>query len=194
MQHLDRQLRAYKDQLITEVRLSSQETSKVATLVASEVRFLPSSAKERIAASSPIPISARLDELRAFQSWMDWASQAKGRPEVTRAQVITQNYVCFVYLKDALFQALLNNTSSDSVTARCAQFLSKSSVRSFRNAVAHANWCYKPDFSGLQCWVLKDARNPDQGMRYFEVSQKDIDFWQSLARGVAYAAYTQLDG
>lgn len=194
MQHLDRQLRTYRDRLTTEVRLSSEETSKVVTLVASEVRFLPSNARGQIVAASPVPISARLDELRAFQSWMDWASQTTGRPEVTRAQVITQNYVCFVYLKDALFLALLDHVPSDSVTARCVQFLSKGSVKSFRNAIAHANWCYKSDFSGLQCWVWKDARHPDRGMRYFEVSQEDINFWQSLARGVAYAAYTQLNG
>jgi hypothetical protein len=76
------------------------------------------------------------------------------------------------------------------VTKRCCKFLTDNPVRAFRNAVAHAKWQYKPDFSGLTFWSRKggDASEP---LTRFEVSQHDLGFWQALARCVAYVAYTE---
>jgi hypothetical protein len=153
VQNLDRQLAFFKDRLLTEVGLTLFQAENVATLIANEIRALPAEAKEEIKAASPVPLSARLDELHGFQSWKDFvASCKKGHPGITRADVIVQNYVCFVYLKDACFEVVARCAPSDSVVARLAAFLSRGSIRDFRNAFSHANWSYNADFSGLKCW------------------------------------------
>lgn len=48
-------------------------------------------------------------------------------------------------------------------------------MRAFRNAVAHANWHYLPDFSGLEFWTRNGAE-PTEPMARFEVSQNHLDF------------------
>jgi hypothetical protein len=192
MKHLDKQLAAFKSQLEEQVGLTPEESTKVATLVAADVRFLSPAVKAKIVAASPVPLGLRLDELVAFQKWSELASTIQGNPAVTRAQVIVQNYICFVYLKDACFEVLAQHAPNGSVAARCAGFLSGGVVRDFRNAFSHANWCYNTDFSGLQCWVLQDARRKNGPMHHFEVFQQDLDFWQALSRSVAYATYEQL--
>ena len=98
---LFRSLNAFSDRLTESVRLQASETGKVATLIAAEVRFLEPGSRAEVQAAGPIPLKDRLDELQAFQAWMDIASSVRGSAAVSRAQVITQNYVCFVYLGDA---------------------------------------------------------------------------------------------
>jgi hypothetical protein len=93
---LDRRLKRYSARLVEAVGLDSHEASRLATLVAAEIRFLEPSARTQIVAASPVPLRDRLDELRAFQSWMDLVSRIRGNPEVSRAQLVVQNYVCFV--------------------------------------------------------------------------------------------------
>jgi hypothetical protein len=194
MKHLDEQLAHYKDDLLIHVALRNDEYGKVATLVAADIRFLSPEVKDEIRKASPVPMKARYDELIAFQRWSDFASSIKARPEITRAQVIVQNYVCFGYLKDACFEVVARRAPAGSVAERCMRFLTTGAVRDFRNAFAHANWCYKSDFSGLKCWVLENARKKDSPLRSFDVSQHELEFWQVLARGVAYAAYEQMVG
>jgi len=47
------------------------------------------------------------------------------------------------------------------------------------------------DYSGLVFWAKKGA-DPNEPLSRFEVSQEDLNFWQTLSRCVAYAAYTSL--
>lgn len=108
-------------QLKQQVGLDPAECRKVASLVAADIRFLPGSVKDEIVAASPVPIEVRLEELVAFQAWMDIARSLKKSPVVTRAQVIVQNYICFVYLKDACFEVLAVRASPGSVAQRCAE-------------------------------------------------------------------------
>ena len=192
MRNLDAQLKTFKDELVELVGLTSDEATKVATLCAADVRFLASDVKDEIRTASLVPIQARFDELTAFQAWSEIAGSSAPHPAVVRAQVVVQNYMCFVYLKDACFTVLAAHAASNSVASRCAKFLSTGLVRDFRNAFSHANWCYNQDFSGLECWVLADARNKAGAVRHFEVSQSQLNFWQALSRGVAYAVYEQL--
>jgi hypothetical protein len=191
-ERLDRQLKAFSDRLIEAVGLNEQEGGKVATLVAAEVRFLEPGARAEVHAAGPVTLKDRLDELQAFQAWMDVASTVRGSPAVTRAQVVVQNYVCFVYLNEACFRALRKVSKSGSVTRRCCAYLTDNSVRAFRNAIAHANWTYAPGFRGLVYWAKKGS-DPEEALSRFEVSQGDLDFWQALSRGVAYAAYTSIE-
>jgi len=121
---------------------------------------------------------------------MDLVHDNPGHPGLTRAQVIAQNYISFVYLGDACFKTIRKCAPTGSVTKRCCRFLTDNPVRAFRNAVAHANWKYKSDFSGLIFWSRK-GNDPTEEPSRFEVSQVDLGFWQALARCVAYVAYTE---
>ena len=189
---LDRQLAAFKDRLVKDVGLTPDEAGKVVTLCAADARFLSKEAKAQVISASEVPISARYEELLAFQAWNDILHKSTLSAPVVRAQVIVQNYVCFVYLKDACFEVLAKSASPESVVARCSKYLCRGEVRDFRNAFAHANWSYKSDFSGFNCWVHKDGRDPKAGRREFEVMQSELNFWQMLSRAVAYAAFEQL--
>jgi len=190
-QIIDKQMSFFSKKLKTEVGLHDDEIAKVATLVAAEVRFLNPSTKATILAASPVPIANRIDELKAFQAWMDFASTVISDPAITRAQVIVQNYVCFVYLSEACFLALRKGSLPGSLTRRCSKFLTDNPIRAFRNAIAHSNWTYRPDFLGLVFWAKKGS-DPDEPLSRFEVNQEDLNFWQALSRAVAYSAYISL--
>jgi len=142
MQHLDRQLAAFRNRLCDEVGLKPEDASKVATLVAADIRFLPIEAKDEIRAASPVPLNSRFEELVAFQAWSDFSTSVKNNPAIARASVVVQNYICFVYLKDACFEVVAKRAISGSVAACCSAFLSQGAVRDFRNAFSHANWQY----------------------------------------------------
>ena len=194
LQKLNRQLVVHRKRLLTEVGLTADEASNVASLVAADVRLLSPDAKAEIKAASPVPISSRIDELLVFQAWMDLDHSRPKHPTIVRTRVLIQNYVCFIYLKDPCFEVISKRAAPKSVAARCAKYLSRGAVRDFRNAFAHANWHYNATYSGLDCWVLHNARNRSAQLRHFIVSQEDLTFWQALSRAVAYATYLQLAG
>lgn len=191
-QWLDGQLKRFSDRLVAAVGLDEQEAAKVATSVAAEVRFLEPVARGQILAVSPVPLRDRLDELRAFQGWMELASKITGSAAVTRAQVITQNYVCFVYLGEACFRALRKASKPGSVTRRCCTYLTSNPVRAFRNSIAHSNWTYAPGFDALMFGARKGS-DPNEALLRFDVASAELNFWQALSRGVAYAAYCSIE-
>ena len=189
---LDEQMAAWSARLISEVKISEDDSLKLGTKIASDVRFLPRDAKAEIAAASPIAVRERLQELNAFQGWMDTVANSKVSAVVIRAQVITQNYICFVYLPESCFGVLSKSLPSGTVARQCAKFLINDRVRAFRNAIAHANWGYRSDFSGITYWARKGT-DPDAPLLKFEVLQQELTFWQALSRCVAYAAFSNLD-
>lgn len=186
---LDRQIQPWGTRLRDDLGVSVAQSGSLASCIAKEVGELEGSAKERILLASPIPVAFRLDELVAFQAWMDLAQQIPS-PVIVRAQVITQNYVCFVYLKEAWFEALRRTVPVHTATFLCCDFLLSEPVRRFRNAFAHGNWRYLDDFSGLEFW----ARATGTGTKEVrsEVSQMELDFWQTLSRCTAYASMLTL--
>ncbi len=188
---LDSQLRAFAPFVRDELRIVTPESECVASSVARELRELAPADLVALVANDVVPARDRLDELKAFQTWMDVAHDASWHPGVVRAQVVTQNYLCFVYLGDALFKALQKAMPAGSISKKCAKFLTDDRVRAFRNAVAHANWHYMPDFGGLEFWARKGS-DPTAPMTRFEVRQKELGFWQMLARAVAYVTYTEI--
>lgn len=188
---LDQQMASWASRLIDEVKVSDEHSRKLATSIAGEIRFLPPEAKVEITSASPVQLELRIQELQAFQGWMDLIRQSKSSPFMTRAQVITQNYVCFVYLPESCFRVLSKVAPSGSAARKCAQFLSNNPVRAFRNAIAHANWCYRDDYQAIVYWARKGS-DPDEPLRRYEVAQEDLSFWQSLSRCVAYAAFSNL--
>lgn len=189
--HLDTQMHPFSARLTSEVKLTPEMAAKLATTIAADVRFLSPEQKAEIKAASPVPLSNRLAELQAFQGWMDHAHTVRNNPFVTRAQVLSQNYICFVYLPEACFRVLSKACPNDSAATKCAQFLSNNRVRAFRNAIAHANWTYRDDFEAIVYWARKGS-DPNEPLERFEVEQNDLSFWQALSRCVAYAAYSNL--
>ncbi len=191
MRNLDAQMARFSARLQSEVGVDAEAAERLATTVSAELRFLPIEAKTEILSSSPVNIASRLDELVAFQSYMDQMRMAKRHPAITRAQVLYQNYVCFVYLGDACFTVLAKSAPAGSTSRTCSRFLTSNPVRAFRNAIAHGNWEYSSNFSSLVFWARKGS-DKSEPLNKFEVSQEDLDFWQSLARCVGYAAYLHL--
>jgi hypothetical protein len=188
---MDHQMAVYTPDLQRDLKLSEDVCRKLATTIAAEVRFLPNEAKIQIKFASPVSTNTRFKELLAFQGWMDFANKTNS-PYITRAQVITQNYICFVYLSEACFAVLRKMAPVGSASKLCATFLTDNPVRSFRNAIAHSNWQYNCDFSGLTYWSRKGGEK-DEPLTKFEVDHQKLGFWQSLSRCVAYATYQNLD-
>jgi hypothetical protein len=189
--HLDKQMKSFEAQLTSEVKLTPKMAAKLATTIADDIRFLSIDQKDEIKEASPVSLADRLDELQAFQGWMDQASTVHNNPFITRTQVISQNYICFVYLSEACFRSLAKVCPTGSAAKKCAQFLSNNPIRAFRNAIAHANWTYRKDFHAIIYWARK-GNDSDEPLEKFEVEQEVLLFWQALSRCVAYAAYSNL--
>jgi len=64
-------------------------------------------------------------------------------------------------------------------------------IRAFRNAIAHANWKYKGDFSGIIFWARK-GNQKNESLTKWEVNQEDLNFWQALSRCTGYVVLTEL--
>lgn len=191
MENLDKQLEVWSERLQKDVKIKPEDTSKIATTIAKEVRWLTIEQKNEIRSASPVNIEKRYEELIAFQAWMDIANNSKIHPAVIRAQVIVQNYICFVYLNESCFRVLKKYLPDGSVSKKCCNFLINNPIRAFRNAIAHSNWSYKDDFTGIQYWSRKGS-DPNEALQKFEVNDEELRFWQSLARVVAYSSYENL--
>ena len=187
---IDEQMRAYLPDL-NGLGLTNDVASKLATHISADVRFLTLDQKAEIRAASPVPLQDRIEELKAFQGWMELASTIKGDPRVTRAQSLSQNYICFVYLPEACFKILAKVSPSGSAAKTCSKFLSNNPVRAFRNAIAHANWMYRDDFGAIVYWARK-GDSPMEPLSRFEVDERTLNYWQKLSRCVSYAAFLNL--
>jgi len=189
MQHLDQQLSKFSDQLNEEVGIGISEAKNIASTIAVEIKSIPLSRITEVIAATPVDIKCRLDELIGFQHMMDFIEENRIQDAgIIRSQVIAQNYICFVYLKDGYFRAPQKILPHKTICHRCCNYLTSGNIRHFRNAIAHGNWNYNPDFSGLVYWDYKDGRR-ENGFRRHEISQSKLNFWQSLSRGVAYASF-----
>ncbi|HWB54644.1 MAG TPA: hypothetical protein VG722_10645 [Tepidisphaeraceae bacterium] len=188
MEHLDTQMRNWATRLRDDLGIAPPASNELASTIARDVQSVGKPGLTGLMKDAPIPFQQRLDELSAFQAWMDVAGGIRGNPAVTRAQVITQNYVCFVYLGDAWFKRLGKVVAAGSVTKKCCKFLTDNPVRAFRNAIAHANWKYNATFTALEFWARKGS-DPAEPLEHFEVAQNDLNFWQAIARCTAYASF-----
>jgi len=180
----------YRTELLA-LKIAPSHCDLLATWLFQEFVQLPSELKSAIRANEIVPIQERLDELVAFQSFVDDIRLMDISPGFVRAHVITQNYICFVYLGEALFQKLRKPSPPSSTLRKCSEFLTDNPVRAFRNAIAHANWQYKSDFTGLVYWSRK-GDDKDAPLTQWEVSQQTLSFWQGLARTVGYVVYSAL--
>jgi hypothetical protein len=186
---IDHQLHPWGTRLRDDLGLPASLASELASCISREVASLVASDQDRLRHASLIPLSCRLDELTAFQAWMEMA-HGTTHSAVTRAQLITQNYVCFVYLKESWFKALHQVMAAGTVTSLCCAFLLSEPLHRFRNAFAHGNWRYLQDFSGLEFWARAKGTGTTEVRS--EVLQLELDFWQTLSRCTAYASMLTL--
>jgi hypothetical protein len=188
---LDEVMRQYAPKLRDDLRIDFPFSNGLASAIASDVGCMSAESLLGIANNDMVGLSRRIDELVAFEHFMDfshsWQATRGAWGPLTRAQVVSQLYVVFVYLGDACFARLRSLAPDKSVLKKCCGYLNDFPVRGLRNAVAHANWCYTDDFTGIRFHYHKDE---DRTVRAdYTVSQLELDFWDKLARVTAYAAF-----
>jgi hypothetical protein len=136
MDHLDKQMQQWSRRLRDDLRIGPPESNQLATTITKEVDALPDDAIQRVKKASQIPLKIRIEELVAFQGWMDFVrATSEPHPVAVRAQVVYQNYICFVYLGESCFNVLKKELPSGSTAKKCCKFLTDNPVRAFRNAV-----------------------------------------------------------
>jgi hypothetical protein len=190
MEQLNQQMKRFSAILRDDLKIEHNDSNNLATAIIRDVSQIQADDRNRILASQIFDIRYRIDELVAFQQWMDLSKEFENNPAVARARVITQNYLCFVYLGEALFNNI--KRSLPSCTAKkCCSYLTNNPVRAFRNALAHANWKYVDDFSAIEFWAKK-GNDPNEKMVYWIVNNAELNFWQALSRCTAYAIYLTL--
>lgn len=161
----------------------------LATTIYAEIKELDETVANHLRLSVLIPPERYVEELSAFQAWMDVAHAKADNPVIVRAQVMTELYVAFVWLRDSLMRPVAAAVSADSTFAAVERFLSSGDRRTLRNAIAHGRWCYLADFSGLEYWAEPTRGRPHER---FEVCQADLAAWQLLSRGTAIAVLLAL--
>jgi hypothetical protein len=202
---LDVQMRQHATRLKQDVGLDSDQACSFATSICKDFRPLVTLARERFAEASAIPLPARYEEVLGFQLFSDFCnSLRKVPPGVVRARVLAQNYVCFVYLPEFLFREARKLSRPGTTLHKSTEYLTNNRLRAFRNAVAHANWQYRDDFTGLIFYARarKGAGTDpsptcgkptaEEPMQRFEVTDEELGFWQALARCTGYVLLEEL--
>jgi hypothetical protein len=177
--HLDRQVRVFETRLGLDVPVSAN--GHLPSSVYREVAALGEEAHNLLRVELAIPPETYLEEMTAFQGWMDLARANQTNPFIARAQVVTQLYFGFVWLRDSLLTPL-SKIVPDGITTSILRFFGKDTDRwTLRNAVAHGRWKYASDFAGLECW---DGIPPT---KYLFVAADDLEAWQTLSRATIIA-------
>ena len=186
----------YLDSQLLSARLAAEAPElpnnvwpSLATQIHAEVAGLDAASLNRLRLAIRVPPDRYRDELDAFQAWMDLAHRNRQNPFVVRAQVITELYVAFVWLRDSVMKQAAKSVPEDSALFIVEHFLRTGNRRLLRNAIAHGTWCYLPDFGGLEYWAEPSAGRPHQR---FEIRQDELHAWQLLSRGVAIAVVLAL--
>lgn len=127
---LDGIMRNYSPRLRDDLKLPPIASSQLATTIAAEVKSLPSDVLRGIRDDDPIGLQRRIDELVAFEHFMDISNQVRTMignvAPMTRAQVICQLYTVFVYLGESCFFRLRKAAPSGSVLKKCCKYFDTS--------------------------------------------------------------------
>lgn len=196
MNNLDKQLFQFKDRLVADVGVEERHLTTICTTIYEELSQLTNEQLDKIEFASPVKLEIRIEELKAFNMMMDRVNkQLKNFPEIVRTQVIVQNYIAFVYLKDNCFDVTKKTVPQGTLLRRVCKFLLNNPVRAFRNSIAHGNWQYTSDYSGIKYFAYKGESKPNvelEEMSEFVVDNYELDFWQTLSRATAYTIYTYI--
>jgi len=189
---LDRSMDPFSGMLETKIGIDSARAERFATVLIRELNSLPNELRIPLAQdlNQPVPIRDRLLELSAFQELMSNAPSISTIPALVRTQIITQNYVCFVYLRDSLFRVLHRSVPDGTVLSLTTSYLTSKPINALRNAVAHGNWRYDQQHTAIEYW--NETRFQSGQYKRHSVDQATLDFWQALARCTAYCALVAL--
>jgi hypothetical protein len=187
---LDAIMRQFSPRLREEFDLAPQASNRLASTLAFEVSVLPPEVLGGIRDNDMVGLQRRIEELTAFEQFMSLTTSDRF-PPLTRAQVVCQLYISFVYLGDACFIGLRNAAAAGSALRKCCTYLTDYPVRGLRNAVAHSNWRYADDFTGLVFYYFEDEQMTKR--KEYTVKQLELDFWDKLARVTAYAAFQTIN-
>jgi hypothetical protein len=185
---LDKAMIPFAAELQAHIQLAPAQTARFATTLVRELQSLPNQSRIPVAEqlNRPVPIRDRLLELSAFEEVMSNSENLSAIPALVRSQVITQNYICFVYLRDSLFRVLQPIAPNGSTLARTLEQLTHPRVNALRNAIAHGNWRYNANYTGIEYW---SETHFNSGIyRQYSVDQRILTFWQALCRCTAHSA------
>lgn len=192
---LDDIMRRYSPMLRDHLGLTPPASNSLASTIAVEVKALPVDVLRGIRDDDLVGLQHRIDELVAFERFMVFANEVQDNSKrlapLTRAQVTCQLYTVFVYLGEACFSRLRKSAATGSVLKKCCKFLTDYPVRGLRNAVAHSNWRYTDDFSGIHFLYFEDEQKTKRVD--YTVTQLELDFWDKLARVTAYASFQTIN-
>jgi len=161
----------------------------LASSIHREIASLDEATTNQLRQALLVPPERFVEEMSAFQAWMDIAHANSGNPIIVRAQVMTELYVAFVWLRDSVLGPAREAVGDRAVLGAVEHFLRTGDRRMLRNEVAHGRWCYLPDFGGLECWAEPQRGRPHER---FEVNSADLARWQLLSRGTAIAVLLAL--
>jgi hypothetical protein len=194
MKLLDEKISKFSIRLKNDVGVPDNQVSSICTIIYQELAALSKEDINKIESVTPVNLKNRIEELQEFNMMMDRMNSGLNKyPDLLRTQVIVQNYIAFVYLKDNCFEITKKVIPSGTLTRRICEFLLNNPVRAFRNSIAHGNWKYSEDYSSLVYFAYKGESKPDvttKEMSEFIVSNEELGFWQLLARAAAYTIYT----
>ncbi len=86
MDSLDAQMVQWSARLRDDIGILPPESHRLASGISEQVTKLADDAKQRVRSASPFPLSVRIEELQAFQAWMDLAGGSTLHPAVSRCK------------------------------------------------------------------------------------------------------------
>ena len=196
---LDSIMQNYDQELTGDLKLSQVQVDKFAHAVEGDIRSLDMQRKEEIkAALKPLSLKDVESQFWTFEG-MKMLARFIGEMEkkhggdqasaiFASAQLNLENYFCFVFLRESLFEALsekLKITHNSSVLFKAAQFLLKDEVRILRNAFSHATWTVE-DSGGMNVLKYWDKN------REYTMSDKRWTFLRNMAHTISYVVIKNL--
>ncbi len=112
---IDQQMRVYRTKLMDDFKLDGEASSNLATAISIEINALSEQKLDEVlSVFLPVSIEHVFEEITAFQQWM--VTVPDNQAAASRARVIVQNYICFLYLRDACFAKLSSIMREGSIT------------------------------------------------------------------------------
>ena len=160
------------------------------TVLGQELRDLSRETLIQALREDKVPIDKRFEETWGYKLYSSFCKGFKPiPPQIERARFIMQSYICFVYFPESLFGAVRKISKPGTVLRKVTNYLTNNPVRSFRNAVAHANWHYNDDHTHIFYYARKGSGSSPcstcgqstlaDGLERFTVGQEQMNFWQA---------------